>query len=125
MKSRAKNFLAFLIVFAIIAISVPNTASAHTHVFDSMVMTSCWAQDNNTHAISQFIRHSCYCGYYYDGTATITAEAHTYGSYSYTGSNYHSGAYHYYEYARSCYKCGSRDAYWSRITCNGNCQVPW
>lgn len=45
--------------------------------------------------------------------------SHTY-SYTYTGNNYHSGTYHYYEYAYVCNYCGSKtDATWTSVSCSG------
>ena len=51
---------------------------------------------------------------------------HSMTSYSYTGSNYHSGKYHYVRYERSCVQCSYSDGYWDHYLCpgNGHCILP-
>lgn len=84
--------------------------------------------DQNMHSIYAYGRvvcTSCHQVVRHE-TRVVGAAGHTYDTtYHYTHNNYHSGAFHYYEYATSCTGCGRiGSSYWTSTPCNGNCQEP-
>lgn len=44
---------------------------------------------------------------------------------AYTGNNYHAGAYHYYQYRKTCTVCGHSYTYYQKLSCSGPpCPTP-
>ena len=102
-KSLAAVFLALFILAAI-----PTQAlAAEAHVDAITAHTHQWYFDH------------------YD-TTYIPIDDDTMTSYSYTGSNYHAGNYHYIRYERHCVQCGHSTGYWDHYSCpgNGHCILP-
>lgn len=85
--------------------------------------------DNTQHAINwyeMFYNADLHVWLQNGKTDHIDYEGHTVSSYSYTGTNYHSEARHYFLYSGVCSKCGGTITRWSSGKCpgNGHCIAP-
>lgn len=83
---------------------------------------STWKSECTTDGITWYLGSYMYTGNIY---YIIYKPSHSY-SQEYTGNNYHSGAFHYYEYAYVCSACGhTYGAHYTKIKCSGPpCPVP-